>query len=87
MARQWRELINFTPNTRWKRIHTFDLTKEGNRRRRPVSLDVRWCSLSTGKRVLIAHVPASQKPSAGLSHEQKWQAGEIVKEHWQHGVR
>ena len=86
-ARQWLELVEFTPLTRWERIYTFDLTKDGNRRSRPVSLDVRWFSLFTGKRVLIAHVPASQKPLAGLSHEQKWQAGEIVKEHWQHGVR
>lgn len=85
-ARQWRELVEFTPLTRWERIHTFDLTKDGVSRNRPIRLEVCWLSLSTGKRVLIAHVPASQKPLAGLSHEQKRQAGKIVKERWQSGI-
>ena len=87
MARRWLELVEFTPLTDWERIHTFDLTRNGNRRKRPIGIEVRWFALSTGKRILIVHVPASQKPLAGLSHEQKRQAGKILKEWWQHGIR
>ena len=86
-ARQWLDLVEFTPLTGWERIHTFDLTGNGIRRKRPIGIEVRWFALSTGKRVLITHVPASQKPLAGLSHEQKRQAGKISKEWWQHGIR
>lgn len=86
-GRQWLELVEFPPVTHWKRIHTFELTKGGGRRKRPIGIEVHWFSLSTGKSVLIAHVPASQKPLAGLSHQQKRQVGEIVMEHWQHGIQ
>ena len=85
-ARQWLELIEFTSLTGWERIHTFDLTKDGGQRKRPIGLDVRWFTLSTGKSLLIAYVPASQKPLAGLSHDQKRQAGEIAKEGWRYGI-
>ena len=85
-ARRWLELIEFTSLTGWERIHTFELTKDGGERKRPIGLDVCWFSLSTGKSFLIAHVPASQKPLAGLSHDQKRHAGEMVKERWRHGV-
>lgn len=84
-ARGWLELFEFTSLTDWERIHTFELTKDGGQRKRPIGLDVRWFSLSTGKSVLLAHLPALQKPLAGLSHDQKRQAGEIVKERWRHG--
>ena len=85
-ARMWLELVEFTPLTGWERIHTFELTKDGGQRKRPMGLDVRSFTFSTGKSVLVAHVPASQKPLAGLSHDQKRQAGEIVKDRWRHGV-
>ena len=85
-ARYLLELVQFTPLTPWERIHTFRLTKLGRQRKRPIGLDVRWHLLSTEKPVLMAYVPAVQKPLAGLSHEQKRQTGEMLREHWQHGI-
>ena len=74
-ARQWLEFVECTPLSDWERIHTCDLTGNSKRRKRPIGIEVRWFELSTGKRVLITHVPASQKPLAGLSHEQKAASG------------
>ena len=67
-AGRWLELLEFTSLTGWERIHTFELTKDGGQRKLPIGLDVRWFSLSTGRSLFIVHVPASQKPLAGLSH-------------------
>ena len=85
-AREWLDLIQFSPLTPWEQVHKFELTKDGKQRRNPVEVNVRWHSLSSGKCVLLAHVPQTQKPLGKLSHNQKWQAGKIVKAHWQQGI-
>ena len=86
-ARCWLGRIEWKPLTQWDKVHTFDMTGNGEHRKRPIELQVRWHSLDTGKPFLVAYVPAAQKPMAGLSHEQKRQAGRIVMERWQHGIR
>ena len=85
-AQYWLSRIEWKPLTQWDIAHTFHMTRNGERRKRPIELRVRWHSFDTGKPFLVAHVPAAQKPMAGLSHEQKRQAGRIVMECWQHGI-
>lgn len=85
-ARKWLERIEFRALTEWEQIALFDLTKDGKWRTRPVGLEARWYSLSTGAPVLVAYARPSEKPLASLSHAQKWEAGRIIREHWSHGV-
>ena len=85
-ARKWLERIRFRPLTEWEQIKVFDSTKDGRRRGRPVRLEARWYSLSTGVSLLVAYAPASQKPLASLSHAQKREAGRIVGEYWSRGI-
>ena len=83
MRRRWLESVEFTPCGDWQRIHGFDFTTDGERRKRPVGVHARWHTLSSGMPVLLAHVPASQKPLAALSHQQRRLAGTKIKEYWQ----
>jgi hypothetical protein len=85
-ARFWLDLINLTPLSAWNVLHTFHKTKAGNPRKRPIAICARWYQLPTDARVLIAFVPAAQKPLAALSHSQKWEAGIAILKSWREGI-
>ena len=84
-ACKWLGLMALRPIGEWTQLATFNLTKHGVQRTRPVGIEARWYSLSTGAPLLVAHGPALEKPLAGLSHELKQEVGRIVKEYWSHG--
>ena len=85
-GREWLDLIPFAPLTPLEQVHKFDLTEKGEQSKRPVEVNVRWYSLSSGKSVLVAHFTAAQTPLGFITHEKKRQAGRIVKAHWQRGI-
>jgi hypothetical protein len=81
-AKSWLNLINLSPLTAWNDLHTFLHTKTGEQRKRPITVSVRWYRLPAAARVLIAFIPAAQKPLARLSHAQKRDAGIAILRCW-----
>ncbi len=82
-AKQWLRRIEFDHLTEWTTIHSFTKTQDGKCRKRHIDVQTRWHSLDSGKRFLLAHIPAAQKPLAALSHDQKRHAGEVVLGEWE----
>ena len=81
-ARAWLDLINLTPTSPWHVLCAFCETQSGSSRKRPISVCGRWYQLQTGAPVLIAFIPAAQKPLAPLSHPQKAAAGKAILRNW-----
>ena len=85
-ARKWLGRVMFQPLGEWEMLASFDSTKYGVTRRRPVGLEARWHLLPTGAPLLVAYARPMEKPLASLSHVQKQEVRRIVKEYWSRGI-
>ncbi len=74
VARHHLSRIQFNFLDGWQVVHLFDRTGQGTPRKRPVSVSVRWCEISS-KPSLLVFIPAAQKPLGRLGNIQKREAG------------
>lgn len=81
-AASWLNLIELAPDSCWKDLRTFRETKTGTPRKRSIVVRARWYRLAKEARVLVAFIPAAQKPLARLSHSQKIEAGDAISNFW-----
>lgn len=86
MAKKWLDCIEFEPCAPWETIHSFEQTRDGCSRKKPLKESVRWYSFSSGQRFLIAYIPGTQTPMGSLSHAMKREAGSKVREYWKESV-
>ena len=85
-ARSWLDRIEFHPTGCWDDLYVFRETKSGAPRKLPTAVRRRWYQLRTGEKLLVAFIPAAQKPLGRLSHCHKRAAGEAILDAWKASV-
>lgn len=81
-AKLWLNSIRLEPITTWSDLWVCHETQGGAPRKRPIVVQGRNYRHQNGRRLVIAFIPAAQKPLARLSHAQKAQAGKIILDFW-----
>ena len=84
-AKSWLALIKFDSDSCWNNLCAFHETQGGTPRKRPVIVRGRWYRLQSGAKILIAFIPAAQKPLGKLSNLQKRMTGESILRAWKTG--
>jgi hypothetical protein len=81
-ATSWHDLIKLDPISRCSDLIVFRETQSQRLRRRPVIVRICWYQMPAAEQVLIAFIPAAQKPLGTLSHSQKRMTGEAILNAW-----
>lgn len=85
-ARLWLDQIDFVPLSPWRDLRAFHDTKDGKPRRRTIKVCGRWYRIPNNEPVLIAFIPAAQKPLGNLGNPQKADAGKVILSTWRDGI-